>query len=126
MSELLPCPFCGGEAEILTAESMHGGYLSGIMCNDCRSRGDVYDTEAEAIEAWNTRAETVFVTGTTTVTDTPQITYVPERTCYDRNASAREHGAYLFMWRCSNCDESYDTEMGKLNYCPNCGAKVIP
>lgn len=56
MSELLPCPFCGGEAETLTAESMHGGYLFGIMCNDCRSRGDVYDTEDEAIAAWNTRA----------------------------------------------------------------------
>ena len=48
-----------------------------------------------------------------------------ERTCYDRNASAREHGAHLFMWRCSNCGESYDTEMGKPNYCPNCGAKVV-
>lgn len=57
MSELLPCPFCGGEVEMLTAESMNGGYLFGIMCNDCRSRGDVYDTEAEAIAAWNTRAE---------------------------------------------------------------------
>lgn len=57
MSELLPCPFCGGEAETLTAESMNGGYLFGIMCNDCRSRGDVYDNEAEAIAAWNTRAE---------------------------------------------------------------------
>lgn len=51
------CPFCGGEAETLTAESMYGGYLFGIMCNDCRSRGDVYDTEAEAIAAWNSRAD---------------------------------------------------------------------
>ena len=56
-NELLPCPFCGGKAEILTAESMHGGYLFGIMCNDCCSRGDVYDTEAEAIDAWNTRVK---------------------------------------------------------------------
>ena len=35
---------------------MNGGYLFGIMCNDCCSRGDVYDTEAEAIAAWNSRA----------------------------------------------------------------------
>lgn len=48
-----------------------------------------------------------------------------ERTCHDRNASAREHGAYLFMWRCSNCGESYDTEMDKPNYCPNCGRRVV-
>lgn len=47
------------------------------------------------------------------------------RTCHDRNESAREHGAYLFMWRCSNCGESYDTEMDKPNYCPNCGCKVV-
>ena len=57
MTELKPCPFCGGEAEMLTAESMHGGYLFGIMCNDCRSRGDIYDNEAEAIAAWNSRAD---------------------------------------------------------------------
>ena len=57
---LEPCPFCGGEAEMLTAESMNGGYLFGIMCNDCRSRGDVYDTEAEAIAAWNSRAAMEF------------------------------------------------------------------
>lgn len=52
---MLPCPFCGGEAETLTAESMYGGYLFSIMCNDCLSHGYVYDTEAEAIVAWNTR-----------------------------------------------------------------------
>ena len=57
MSELLPCPFCGGEAETLTAESMNDGYLFCIMCNDCCSRGDVYDNEAEAIEAWNKRVK---------------------------------------------------------------------
>ncbi len=52
-------------------------------------------------------------------------TYFPERTCYDKNKSARERGAILFLWRCSNCDESYDTEMDRLNYCPNCGARVV-
>ena len=48
-----------------------------------------------------------------------------DRTCYDVNASAREHGAHCFLWRCSNCDESYDTEMESMNYCPSCGARVI-
>ena len=56
-TELLPCPFCGGEAEMLTAESMHGGNLYGVMCNCCAGRTDVFDTEAEAIAAWNARAE---------------------------------------------------------------------
>ena len=57
MIELLSCPFCGGEAETLTAESMHGGNLYGVMCANCAGRSDVYDTEAEAIAAWNTRAD---------------------------------------------------------------------
>ena len=108
MSELLPCPFCGGEAETLTAESMHGGYLFGIMCNDCRSRGDVYDTEAEAIAAWNSRAE---------------------RTCRieERNGD----------WYCDACGEMVGTcdtaselhidgnAVELWRYCPNCGARVV-
>ena len=123
-SELLPCPFCGGEAEILTAESMHGGYLSGIMCNDCRSRGDVYVTEAEAIEAWNNRIETVTVTaGITTVTDTPQITYVPERTCKRITLGLeREREIATVSWICSACGKHMNSDH---NYCPNCGAKVV-
>ena len=105
MSELKLCPFCGGEAEMLTAESMNGGYLFGIMCNDCRSRGDVYDTEAEAIEAWNTRAE---------------------RTCHRVDVNG-----YSFRFECSLCGyvaivQNCETRLDELpNYCPNCGAKVV-
>lgn len=108
-SELLPCPFCGGEAEILTAESMNGGYLFGIMCNDCRSRGDVYDTEAEAVAAWNTRAE------------------LGSGTC-EWNLSEKRPNAkgddYVY---------GYETECGCRHtwwpdtlpsYCPSCGKKV--
>ena len=132
LPKIKPCPFCGGEDVSVDAGywDAHGArYEIGCENPQCEVHpcSDLFPTEAEAIEAWNNRAETVTVTtGITTVTDAPQITYVPERTCYDRNASAREHGAYLFMWRCSNCDESYDTEMGKLNFCPNCGARVTP
>lgn len=99
MNELKPCPFCGGEAEILTAESMHGGYLFGIMCNDCRSRGDVFDTEAEAIAAWNTRAE---------------------RTC-------RMHRNEFGVWCCGSCGEELDSwnDGWAPDYCPNCGAKEV-
>ena len=55
MSELLNCPFCGGEA---TVERMgHNGYYfvacAGLNCCDSA----LADTEAEAIAAWNTRSE---------------------------------------------------------------------
>ena len=116
MRELLLCPFCKGEADLYTKQwtnCLGDKYYSAFAyCIECgvsfKRVEDLYKTEDEAIqaaiEAWNTRAE---------------------RTCYDKNASAREHGAHLFLWRCSNCNESYDTEMDSMNYCPNCGAKVV-
>ena len=123
MAELLPCPFCGGEAEVLTAESMNGGYLFGIMCNDCSSRGDVYDTEAEAIAAWNTRAN-----GSETAKTSDN---APLRTCEDVNTRFN-------AWTCSECKctlllmfDDYgeptlnvDGVASVPNYCPNCGACV--
>ena len=122
MNELKPCPFCGGEAEILTAESMHGGYLFGIMCNDCRSRGDVFDTEAEAIKAWNTRAD-----DQSQAAAYWQRMYeetVRERTCRNNAKSPRT------FW-CSECDCAVEnwTDVGgtlmSVRHCPNCGAKVV-
>ena len=131
MSELLPCPFCGGEAETLTAESMHGGYLYGIMCNDCRSRGDVYNTEAEAIAAWNTRVdyhgyEQAAIEAWESI---KAWNSRAERTC----EWELEHSGTLYdKWRCSKCgylfveprcDQGY-TDL-EPNYCPNCGCKVV-
>lgn len=54
MTELKPCPFCGGEAEVV---EIHPGMLR-IVCNSCLARsGWLPDgaTRGEAIEAWNTR-----------------------------------------------------------------------
>lgn len=48
---LLPCPFCGGEAELLKYTTKP--YVSCERCG-C-SMPDVHQTEAEAIAAWNTR-----------------------------------------------------------------------
>lgn len=55
MADLLPCPFCGGEAEKLTSTD---GFTS-IGCLNCNPFFGVMvqrGTEAEAIAAWNTRA----------------------------------------------------------------------
>jgi Lar family restriction alleviation protein len=62
-SELKPCPFCGEEAAIIRNDI---GLFVGCFNTDCpigpatSTYVDGYDTEAEAIEAWNTRAQTVF------------------------------------------------------------------
>ena len=72
MSEkMLPCPFCGGEAKVLSDSGIHGEvfrvfhqcYNSLVKLNRYgfvyRMTIDTgwYDAEEEAIAAWNTRAE---------------------------------------------------------------------
>lgn len=123
MDELKPCPFCGGEAETLTADSMNGGYLFGIMCNDCRSRGDVYDTEAEAVAAWNTRSD-----------DYKQAAEYWQR-MYEQAFAERtceEFGSLRIWQECNvwshelSCGHEVDTlDMEPPNYCPHCGARVV-
>jgi len=58
MSDLKPCPFCGGEANLV-------GYgLTGVMkvvqCSDCGARTRAFDPKIKrgenAIDAWNRRA----------------------------------------------------------------------
>jgi Lar family restriction alleviation protein len=65
---LLPCPFCGGDAEIDTQQAyrnIRSGNLEtaiAVYCRDCGAqvmtcRGDVPDVRPEeVIEMWNKRA----------------------------------------------------------------------
>lgn len=59
MSELKACPFCNAsDAEVYPRDRERTIWT--ICCGnpDCVSRGDMdYDTETEAIAAWNTRAQ---------------------------------------------------------------------
>lgn len=54
MRELKPCPFCGGRA-VVRAFTISRSFV--VCCEDCPI-GFVlpYDSEEEAVEAWNTRA----------------------------------------------------------------------
>lgn len=79
MTELKPCPFCGGEAKFFIKKyrerGLSRGYDFGIYCTKCdiitpktnyeldlqlSDLGEIEfikDERAEAIEAWNRRAE---------------------------------------------------------------------
>lgn len=124
MSELKPCPFCGGEAKTVLADTYpHRGMLHSwfVACTDSECGCELgfygmdengtcgtYETEAEAIEAWNTRAE---------------------RTCRmtDRGECS-ECGAYIVRAWTEVHDFNGDMKRIDLrshNYCPNCGAKVV-
>ena len=71
MTELKPCPFCGGTklklAKKTTKYKGHEAYVASIRCNSCHARGGTItnltipyavkeDVEAIAIERWNRRA----------------------------------------------------------------------
>ena len=57
MSELKPCPFCGGEAKIRDFSTPDLDPEIDVFCTNCGGQTFVYETVGEAIEAWNRRVE---------------------------------------------------------------------
>ena len=112
MSELLPCPFCGNEGELCTyyGGGEHNETVHTVMCNneDCPMNvlTPDYLTEAEAIAAWNTRAERTCKVAA----------------CYSPSDFDSEDEWY-FAFSCG-CELYWD-EAIPPNYCPNCGARVV-
>lgn len=53
MDNLKPCPFCGGEAKVIENNSYTD--IHSVICKNCFTESDRYQTQEKAIEAWNTR-----------------------------------------------------------------------
>src|SRR5688572_7024468 len=51
--ELLPCPFCGGEAVI---SDNNTGLVFYVRCKQCRSAGPAERCATDAAATWNTRS----------------------------------------------------------------------
>ena len=120
------CPFCKGEA------FYNPGYNGGnVECRECGAEGPYKRTEAEAIAAWNSRAdyhgyEQAAIEAWESI---KAWNTRAERTCHWE----LEHSGTLYdKWCCSKCgylfveprcDQGY-TDL-EPNYCPNCGARVV-
>lgn len=109
MTELEPCPFCGGSAKERAAFASGSTDKVGVYveCEGCGAWSKTEwgeEAEKKAADAWNARSE---------------------RTCTD------VEGGDFF--RCSACgcevmrvaDGWKPLYMGEINHCPNCGAKVV-
>ena len=58
-AELLPCPFCGGVAELVETMGSQASAFSPyfrVTCAECGVHQDQWDERKPAIAAWNTRA----------------------------------------------------------------------
>lgn len=108
-TDLKPCPFCGGEANVKMWCEPDTPYL--VMCESCKASVNDYATEAEAIEAWNRRAE-------------------PERKRgkWEVQPSTGEDRPFIW-WKCSECGHVIfsETERDRKEFhafCGRCGADM--
>ena len=106
-NELKPCPFCGENAKHVYSRFTE---THTRWCRNCGAESYEFDTEKEAIEAWNTRAERT-------------CTFSVYKTGDDHYPTCSACG-YETDWH--ECEWYFDdTFEYKKNFCPNCGAKVV-
>lgn len=138
MNELKPCPFCGGEMKtaVVTFDEKfyeppyESWYLEHIDLNAAADEccpipitDMFYETEAEAIEAWNTRADDY-----KQAAEYWQRMYeeaFTERMCEQEERGWGTEGDHARVWLTCGHDCMVPTVQDLPNYCPSCGAKVV-
>ena len=148
MSELLSCPFCGGEAFTYSMETWWVSHACDCLGKYVGTKE--YATEAEAIAAWNTRADyhgyeqaaieawesiKAWNSRAERTCYADEVTHRDckysvnrgwkERTCKQEERGWGTEGDHARVWLTCGHDCMVPTVQDLPNYCPSCGCKVI-
>lgn len=140
MTELKPCPFCGGEARLYSTESRQSYRRAVVKCKSCgaelrREGGGFPDfpgvcdefekrrlsnerAKAEAVEAWNTRAATTIGQVAVEVVPTKQTCKLEPLEAFYVTVNMLDQTEWGV---CSNCGTVSPID---ATYCCECGRKV--
>ena len=126
MSEtMLPCPFCGGEAELTTRKFRNGSDGYRYRCSKCHATigewsGGISGHPWTAVEKWNTRFYTEYGAVPATEENMAKHGWYRRETCHDIRTD------YKILFECSECGWSCaDTyACDEIAFCPGCGRKV--
>ena len=152
-TELMPCPFCGSEAQMTLRNIGDSGEdFWSVECfnPECGCDFCLYYTEAEAIAAWNTRADyygyeqaaieawesiKAWNSRAERTCYADEVTHRDckysvnrgwkERTCKQEERGWGTEGDHARVWLTCGHDCMVPTVQDLPNYCPNCGCKVI-
>lgn len=86
--ELMPCPFCGGEAHLRDDVSHSTAYFIGCATEDCFGEIHWGKSEAEAVSGWNTRADLIPATPLAAALAVPEVAALVEAARRCRNYAA--------------------------------------
>ena len=128
MSELEPCPFCGGEAELKRYQSGDWQVIcyhtDGCIMLESDLDNCYWENVQTLARQWNTRHQCGLADEDYNIL--LDELGVSERTCEIEHVKG---GARYDVWRCSACGYEYAESVSETsvvrNYCPNCGAKVV-
>lgn len=119
MSDLKPCPFCGGEAEPFNPFGNTNGTWC-VLCSECASATGFEQTEAEAIAAWDTRVD---YHGYEQAAIEAWESIKAWNSRAERTCKVLEHDELPYAI-CSECGAIQPDDF-TVYYCWACGAKVV-
>ena len=110
MSELKPCPFCGGEAELWHNKTWD--YVVRCTNKGCAARTRQYHENSNgAVDAWNTRTPEQAIAAAPGAGECENVSDEPQ---HFQCSECRSRG---------NIRKAFDNGT-RFSFCPDCGAKV--